>query len=71
MFPREHGSDTSRVQIHGGEHDGATGTIAHTWDGEDARIVQVALDTGGTLDLTFTHRSRETANAVTLRTLGT
>lgn len=67
---REQGSDTTRIEIRGGVHDGATGTIVHTWDEEDGRIVTVALDSGGSLDLTFPGQSRETANAESIRTLG-
>ncbi len=70
MIPREQGSDTSRVEIRGGVHDGATGRITGVWDGEDEQVVTVALDAGGSLDLTFHRQQRETAEAVTLRTLG-
>ena len=69
MIPRETGSDTRRVEIKGGVHDGATGTIVGTFDEDDAQFVTVALDSGGTLELTLSHR--EKAQASTIRTLGT
>lgn len=70
MIPREQGSDTSRVEIRGGVHDGATGRIVNVWDSEDEQVVTVALDQGGTLDLSFTRHKRETAQAEVLRTIG-
>ncbi len=74
MIPREQGSDTSRVEIRGGAHDGSTGMIVHQWSDGKSQIVQVALDAGGTVDLQLTPgvTPREAArnDTVTLRTLG-
>lgn len=70
MIPREQGSDTTRVEIHGGVHDGATGTIMDVLDEGDGQVVTVALDTGGTVELSF-ETARETASrSQTLRTIG-
>ena len=67
---REQGSDTRRVEIRGGTHDGATGRIVRTWDEGESQIVTVALDSGGIVELTLPS-SREKASAETIRTLGT
>lgn len=71
MIPREQGSDTSRVEIRGGQHDGATGTVLHSWDDGSNRVITVALDSGGTVELAFDGARRETASTESLRTLGT
>lgn len=72
MIPRETGSDTSRVQIHGGVHDGATGTIVASFNEGGERVVAIALDTGGQVELTFddTNKRETAARAQTLRTIG-